>query len=104
MAEAAARVRPVLAGYLVHFPNLAAETGLEPEFLARLRDRARRGGLEATFELLPDELVSRHALVGPERACRERLEEYRAAGLDLPVLFPDPAGLDRVIRGLGPGP
>ncbi|HZU15396.1 MAG TPA: LLM class flavin-dependent oxidoreductase [Candidatus Dormibacteraeota bacterium] len=102
VAEAAARVRPLLAGYLVHFPNLAAETGLDPELLDRLRGRARRGGLEATFDLLPDELVSRHALVGPEPECRERLEEYRAAGLDLPVLFPDPADLGRVIRGLRP--
>lgn len=102
LAEAAARVRPVLAGYLVHFPNLAAETGLDPEFLSWLRARAAAGGLEATFGELPDRLVSEHALVGTEADCRERLEDYRAAGLELAVLFPDPLSLGRLITGLAP--
>src|SRR3989442_2417478 len=59
--EAAARVRPILATYLVYFPNLAAETGLDPEFLTRLREQAREGGLESTFTELPDSLVSEHS-------------------------------------------
>lgn len=98
--EAAARVRPILATYLVHFPNLAAETGLDPEFLTRLREQAREGGLEATFAELPDSLVSEHSLVGPVGACKERLVAYRNAGLQLPVLFPDPTSMDRTIRTL----
>lgn len=100
VAEAAARVRPILATYLVHFPNLAAETGLDPEFLARLREQAREGGLEATFAELPDALVSEHAIVGPAFECRERLARYRDAGLQLPVLFPDPLSVGRTIDQL----
>lgn len=103
VAEAAARVRPVLATYLVQFPNLAAETGLDPEFLVRLRDRAAGGGLEATFADLPDTLVAEHAVLGPAGACRERLAAYREAGLQLAVLFPDPSGLEETIRHLAPG-
>ena len=100
VAEAAARVRPILATYLVYFPNLAAETGLDAEFLSRLREQAREGGLEATFAELPDSLVSEHALVGPVDACKERLAAYRNAGLQLPVLFPDPMSMEWTIREL----
>jgi len=102
IAEAAARIRPILATYLVHFPNLAAETGLDPELLEQLRIRARNDGLEATFSRLPDSLVAEHALCGPAAACMERLAEYREAGLALPVLFPDPQSVERTIRELAP--
>ena len=93
-------MRPILATYLVYFPNLAAETGLDAEFLSRLREQAREGGLEATFAELPDALVSEHALVGPVDACKERLAAYRNAGLQLPVLFPDPMSMELTIREL----
>jgi 5,10-methylenetetrahydromethanopterin reductase len=102
VAEAAARVRPILATYLVYFPNLAAETGLDSEFLDRLRELARVGGLEATFPELPDSLVSEHALLGPIGACRERLASYEEAGLQLSVLFPDPVSVERTVRELAP--
>jgi alkanesulfonate monooxygenase SsuD/methylene tetrahydromethanopterin reductase-like flavin-dependent oxidoreductase (luciferase family) len=98
VSAAAERVRPILATYLVYFPNLAAETGLDPDFLASLRATAAERGLEAVFGELPDALVQEHALVGPPEACRERLAAYRAAGLGLPVLFPDPDGAEAVVR------
>src|SRR5262249_754853 len=100
VAEAAARVRPILATYLVHFPNLAAQTGLEPAFLARLRQRAGESGLEATFTELSDSLVSEHAIVGAAGDCGERLAAYREAGLQLPVLFPDPLSVEHAIEQL----
>ena len=100
VAEAAARVRPILATYLVYFPNLAAETGLDEEFLTSLRDKASTGGLEATFSDLPDSLVSQHALVGPVAECEERLAAYRDAGLQLPILFPDPISMEQTVRDL----
>jgi len=100
VAEAAARVRPILATYLVHFPNLAAETGLDEEFLTSLRNKASAGGLEATFSDLPDSLVSQHALVGPVAECNERLAAYRDAGLQLPILFPDPFSMEQTVRDL----
>lgn len=102
VAEAAARVRPILATYLLHFPNLAAETGLDPEFLEQLRTRARDRGFASTFSELPDSLVAEHALCGPPGACSERLAAYEEAGLALPVLFPDPESMMRTIRELSP--
>src|SRR5881628_1921226 len=100
VAEGAARVRPILATYLVFFPNLAAETGLDAEFLARLRHRASEGGLEATFADLSDALVSEHAIVGPAAACRDRLAACRDAGVQLPILFPDPMSTGPTIEHL----
>jgi 5,10-methylenetetrahydromethanopterin reductase len=99
-AEAAARLRPILATYLVQFPELARETGLDPELVERLRAQARAGGLEATYAALPDDLVARYALCGPPAACRERVAEYRAAGLQLPILFPEPDSLRDVVTAL----
>ena len=42
---------------------------------------------------LSDRLLDAICLLGPLERCRERLAEYRAAGLDLPILYP-PIGVD----------
>jgi 5,10-methylenetetrahydromethanopterin reductase len=97
-AEAAARVRPRLARYLVGFPELGAVMGVDTELLERLGRTAAEGGLEATFGDLPDEFVARFAVIGTPADCRERVAEYRDAGVDLPVLMPDAASFDAVIR------
>lgn len=100
VAEAAAPLRPVLARYLVHFPELARETGLDPEFVERLRALAERDGIEATYPELPDSLVAQHAVCGSPAVCRDRIAEYRAAGVQLPILFPGPESIARAIEEL----
>ena len=87
-SEAADALRPVLAGYLINFPELARVSGVQPELVERLRQQAVSTGLQAASRLIPDELVAAHALCGPPDACRDRLAEYRAAGYELPILFP----------------
>jgi 5,10-methylenetetrahydromethanopterin reductase len=96
-AEGAAAVRPMLAGYLVRFPELARVSGIDPDLVDRLRARAAQDGLEAASRLISDDVVTAHALCGPASACRERLAEYRAAGCELPILFPVPGCLDACI-------
>jgi hypothetical protein len=81
-------VRPLLANYLVNFPELARVSGIDAELVDRLRTRASAVGVQAASVLLSDELVAAHALCGPAPACRERLADYRAAGYELPILFP----------------
>jgi 5,10-methylenetetrahydromethanopterin reductase len=98
VSEAAAKVRPILATYLVFFPDLARETGIDPEFLTRLRAIAAKEGLEGTFAHLPDDVVASHALCGTPAECRERLQDYRDAGLELPILFPDPGSVRPVLE------
>jgi hypothetical protein len=39
-----------------------------------------------------DDLVDAIALVGPAGRCRKRLEEFRAAGVQLPIIVPYPVG------------
>jgi 5,10-methylenetetrahydromethanopterin reductase len=97
LAEAAASVRPILATYLSFFPDLARETGLDSGFLADVRATAQDRGLEATFSMLPDELVAEHCLCGTVDDCKKRLRDYRSAGLELPILFPDPDSVGVVI-------
>jgi alkanesulfonate monooxygenase SsuD/methylene tetrahydromethanopterin reductase-like flavin-dependent oxidoreductase (luciferase family) len=88
LEEAAAALRPLLAGYLVNFPELARISGVDPELVVRLSSSAAADGMAAASRLIPDELVAAHALCGPPSACRERLAEYRSAGYELPILFP----------------
>ena len=42
---------------------------------------------------LSDRLLDAICLLGPPERCRARLAEYRAAGVDLPILYP-PVGVD----------
>ena len=99
-SEAASAIRPVLAGYLVNFPELARVSGVDAELIDRLRRRAASDGIDAASRLISDELVAAHALCGPPSVCREGLAEYRAAGYDLPILFPVPGSLRPCIERL----
>jgi 5,10-methylenetetrahydromethanopterin reductase len=96
IAEAAAPLRPLLANYLVNFPELARFSGVDDELISRMRARTAAQGLAAAAQLLPDSVVAEHALCGTPGACRERVEEYRAAGVQLPILFPVGASLRTV--------
>ena len=100
VAEAVVPLRPLLANYLVNFPELASVTGIDVELVTRMREVRVDGGLEAAAALLGDDLIAQHALCGPPAAIRERLGEYRAAGLGLPVLCPVPSSLDAAMADL----
>lgn len=98
--EAAARLRPTLARYLVGFPELAQKLGLDPEFLARIGAVAESSGVAQVLPLLSDDLVCRFAVCGTGEQCRDRIGEYRAAGVDLPILFSEPNSFEKVIRAV----
>ncbi len=48
-------------------------------------DKAEAG---AGGEALSDRLLDAICLIGSVESCRDRLAEYRGAGLDLPILWP----------------
>jgi alkanesulfonate monooxygenase SsuD/methylene tetrahydromethanopterin reductase-like flavin-dependent oxidoreductase (luciferase family) len=50
-----------------------------------------KGGADP-MEVFSDEMLDSVALVGPADRCRARLEEYRNAGVALPIIVPGPAG------------
>lgn len=85
--EAVARLKPAFAGYIARYPELAREMDVDPDLLAAAREGA-----------VPDDLVRDAAVCGPPERCRERIAEYRAAGVTEPVLCPEPQSLEPTIR------
>jgi 5,10-methylenetetrahydromethanopterin reductase len=92
--------RRFLALYLSLFPNIARETGVGAEFLDSLRAVFHEQGLEAAAPLVGDEIVDRLTAAGTPDECRARIDEYRAAGVQLPVLFPVPGAMELTIEAL----
>ncbi len=66
---------------------LLEKGGLDPTILGPLRALAEKDPQEAT-RLISDEMVESFYLVGSVEKCRERLAEYRQAGVKLPLLLP----------------
>jgi alkanesulfonate monooxygenase SsuD/methylene tetrahydromethanopterin reductase-like flavin-dependent oxidoreductase (luciferase family) len=55
---------------------------------------ALSGGIEAAAAGISDRMLESIALFGDEAGWRKRLDRYRDAGVDLPVIAPVPAGAD----------
>lgn len=82
---AAARQNLVLYTALPFFQRLFRASGFAEEAALMERGDGMAG--------LTDRLLDAICLLGPLNHCRERLAAYRAAGVDLPILYP-PIGLD----------
>jgi probable F420-dependent oxidoreductase len=98
--------RRVLAAYLT-VPVYAAfhEWLGRGEMIAPMLAAWAKGDRRGALALIPDELVDDLVVHGPLEACRERVAEYQASGLDTPViaLLPAPdAELTESIRRLAP--
>jgi len=102
-AYAAAQRGMSFYGALPFYNRLLARSGFE-EPAARIMDAAKRRDSEAMTAAVSEEMVDALALVGPETRCRERLEQYRRAGAEVPILVPNAveedysAGVRRVLR------
>ena len=87
--------RPVIAGYAGRFPRyrrLMALAGFEEELETVRREwQAGRHHQEA-MALVPVPLIQKLGVVGTPEQCRERLEEYREAGISLPIVSPRVSG------------
>lgn len=92
------RVRPLIAMYLSRFPNIARETGYGEDYLARVREKVSKGGLTAGAALISDEVVDDLAVAGTPEHVRERIAEYREAGIHCPVLFAVGPDLDATLE------
>jgi 5,10-methylenetetrahydromethanopterin reductase len=73
--------------YLSLFPNIAKETGLDPELIAATRAAFEEGGVDAALRVVPRSVVDLLCAAGTPAECQERLDEYRAAGVQEPVLI-----------------
>jgi alkanesulfonate monooxygenase SsuD/methylene tetrahydromethanopterin reductase-like flavin-dependent oxidoreductase (luciferase family) len=80
-----ARQNLALYTYFPFFQHLFRASG----FTAEAEQMERGVGAES----LSNELLDSICLIGPVDRCKERLVEYRAAGVDLPILMA-PLGVD----------
>jgi 5,10-methylenetetrahydromethanopterin reductase len=94
-AAAAAAARAIVPRYLLHpaAPRLFGELdgGVD---LRAARERARAGDRAGAADLVQQQVADGFVAHGLAAECAARLAQYRVAGVDLPVLFPVPAGGD----------
>jgi 5,10-methylenetetrahydromethanopterin reductase len=79
---------------------LLEKGGYDPEILPTLRESVRQDGGRSAVSLISDEMVDSFYVVGSPERCRERIDEYRQAGVNLPLLLPRLEDFDQVARGM----
>lgn len=82
-----ARAHEFVTLYLSLFPNIAKETGVDEAIVTRTREAFNDAGIEAALEKMPIEVVDRLCAAGTPAECQARIDEYRAAGVALPILI-----------------
>jgi probable F420-dependent oxidoreductase len=109
-ADALAALRPGLAFYAGFFPRynrMMAGHGFAEE-AAAIAEAWSRGDRAAAERAVSDALIDATSIAGTPAECRARIEQYRAAGLDLPILSPFARGpaaktrFEAVIRACAP--
>lgn len=107
-AAAADAARQVVVGYAMHpaAGELFSESGFSAE-LAQVRERLSRGEQGAS-DSVSDAMIDAFVTHGSPDVLPGRIQAYRSAGVDLPVLFPMPVedgwipAMQRIIDAAGP--
>ena len=108
--EARESFRSVIASYAGRFPRyrrLMSEAGFAGE-VAAVRRSWQAGEQEEARRLVPNGLIDKIGAVGSPDWCRAKLQEYRDAGISLPIVSPRVEGLGakesamKTIRGCAP--
>lgn len=87
-------MRNNVARYAATFPRyrrLMEEAGFTEE-LVGVRQAWQAGNHEEARNLVPGALIDKIALVGDADSCQEKLEQYREAGITLPIVSPRVSG------------
>ena len=72
------------------------------EWLDRLRQTFHEAGVEEAARLVDDATVDALTAAGTPDECHARIDEYRRAGVDLPVMVALDGAIDQTIDLLGP--
>src|SRR5690242_6874397 len=99
-SAALAALRPGLAFYAGFFPRynkLMAEHGFGAEATA-IAEAWARGDRQATERAVSDAMIDATSVAGTPQQCRERIEEYRQSGIDVPIISPFARGPDAKTR------
>jgi alkanesulfonate monooxygenase SsuD/methylene tetrahydromethanopterin reductase-like flavin-dependent oxidoreductase (luciferase family) len=98
--------RRLIAAYLTVPAYAAFHAWLgRGEALRPMQDAWAAGDRKGALAAIPDHVVDELLVHGRPEACRERVEQYRASGLDTPVVMVVPAhGVDEAaaVRQLAP--
>ena len=89
-------LRAGVVSYAVGFPRyrrLMVEAGFAQEIEA-VRQAWSEGNREGALKLVPPELIDKIAVVGTPEQCRRQVQEYRQAGITLPIISPRASGED----------
>jgi 5,10-methylenetetrahydromethanopterin reductase len=89
--ETACRVQIARYGSMVYYRNYFTELGFAAEAEA-LEAAWAKGDADGAAEVVDRPMIQALTIYGTAAECRERLDGYRAAGLDLPVIAPFPIG------------
>ncbi len=88
-------IRPTLKQRIVRLLDepyvgeiLLEKGGFDPAILKPLRASVAKDGGKDVVGLISDEMVDAFYVIGPAARCKERIAEYRQAGVDLPLLLP----------------
>ena len=87
-------LRTNIAKYAAQFPRyrkLMEQVGFTEELKA-VRQLWKEGDEEEARRLIPTELIDKIALVGSADQCRRKLDEYRRAGINQPIISPRVSG------------
>jgi len=96
------RSRFFIGLYLSLFPNIAQETQLPDDLVQQARAAFSQGGPEAAAAYIDDDVVDYLTASGTPEECRRKIEAYRAAGVQMPILFPLDPNVQMAIETLGP--
>jgi 5,10-methylenetetrahydromethanopterin reductase len=89
-----------IALYLSLFPNIARVSGVDQAIVAATRQALHEKGLEAAADHISVDIVDRLAVAGTPEECRTRLDEYRAAGVQLTIAAPLEGAVDLAVETL----
>lgn len=95
-AEALNSMRPSIANYAAYFPRyrrLMEEAGFTEELKA-VAQAWKEEDKDLALQLVPTELIEKIALVGTPDYCRQKVQDYRDAGITLPIISPRVTGKD----------
>jgi 5,10-methylenetetrahydromethanopterin reductase len=88
-------IRPTLKQRIVRLLDephvgeiLLAKGGFDPSILTPLREIIKKDGEKAAVHLITDAMVDAFYIIGSATQCKERIAEYRQAGVDTPLLLP----------------
>ena len=79
------------AGFFPRYNRLIAEAGF-PEAARAIQTAWQAGDREGAARAVPDAMAGAVGVVGTAAECRARIDEYRAAGLTLPIISPRARG------------